>query len=538
MTGPTPVIDLFAGPGGLSEGFSRFQNERGAKVFSVRLSVEKDPHAHRTLELRSFFRQFPDGEAPDEYYEYLRGRVTRDALFGEYPIAADAAKLEAWRATLGQTDPGAVRARVEAAVSQANTWVLIGGPPCQAYSLVGRSRMQSKRGNRERKGRPFDSDLRHLLYIQYLRVIAEHAPAVFVMENVRGLLSAKLNGQGMFQQILRDLESPGFAAAQHGFHTRHGGLRYVITSLHPVAGDNQLNIDPDNRRPTDFVVRAEDFGVPQARHRLILIGIRQDILPRNVHLPYFRRERRPPVTTAQAIGDLPRLRSRITPQRSDTIQRWCAAASSLGKYLDGVPESPWLTLETIQGIREIASRLGSGAPLDTGDEFVPAKVGPMSNSGWVYDSRLEGVCNHAGRAHMEGDLRRYMFAAAYARITGRSPVLQQFPHVLLPDHRSAHSGSAFADRFRVQRGDEPATTVTSHISKDGHYFIHYDPYQCRSLTVREAARLQTFPDNYFFEGPRTFQYVQVGNAVPPLLARHIASFVYEVLAQRSEAKSS
>jgi site-specific DNA-cytosine methylase len=156
---------------------------------------------------------------------------------------------------------------------------------------------------------------------------------------------------------------------------------------------------------------------------------------------------------------------------------------------------------------------------------------------WIRDDVLTAVCNHSSREHMPTDLHRYLFAACFARIRHDTPRLRDFPKSLLPAHENVESAlrhANFADRFRVQTPDGPATTIVSHIAKDGHYYIHPDPRQCRSLTVREAARLQTFPDNYFFCGNRTEQYEQVGNAVPPLLARQIADIVYATLRQSQE----
>jgi DNA (cytosine-5)-methyltransferase 1 len=136
---------------------------------------------------------------------------------------------------------------------------------------------------------------------------------------------------------------------------------------------------------------------------------------------------------------------------------------------------------------------------------------------------------------MLADLGRYFFAALYGKVKKTSPKALDFPRELAPFHRNWRTGK-FADRFRVQLWDMPATTITSHISKDGHYFIHPDVAQCRSLTVREAARIQTFPDNYFFKGNRTEQFVQVGNAVPPFLAFKIASALWNLLSS-SQATS-
>jgi DNA (cytosine-5)-methyltransferase 1 len=230
-----------------------------------------------------------------------------------------------------------------------------------------------------------------------------------------------------------------------------------------------------------------------------------------------------PVPIKQVLNDLPRLRSGLSKEE-DSAQAWIHAVQE-------ITDARWLNNASLEqklkdALVSNASRVN--AILDRGSEFIPRSSKPEKHANWYCDSKLEGVCNHASRGHIRADLHRYFFAAVFAQTYGRSPLLEDFPRALLPKHGNVEEAlkeTKFNDRFRVQLADRPSTTVVSHIAKDGHYYIHYDPTQCRSLTVREAARLQTFPDNYYFEGPRTEQYRQVGNAVPPLLARQIARIV-------------
>jgi DNA (cytosine-5)-methyltransferase 1 len=303
-----PVIDLFAGPGGLGEGFSAFESASGDQPFRVALSIEKDPYAHQTLRLRSFFRQFPKGKAPALYYDVLRQTFPLDELPARLKANSpelfakwEAAEREAFHVELGSSEEAraAVSKRInEAITNKKEPWVLIGGPPCQAYSVVGRAR---NKGNLDYR---IEDDHRSSLYRQYLRIIADHWPTVFVMENVKGLLSATVNEKRVFDAIISDLQDPQTAFGREGESRR--SERYRIVPV--VAKSESLLRQLPN--PRDFVVESEKYGVPQVRHRVILVGIRQDI---DSDLPALTPTPGPSVN--QVISDLPRLRSGLSRKR-------------------------------------------------------------------------------------------------------------------------------------------------------------------------------------------------------------------------------
>ena len=492
------VIDLFAGPGGLAEGFSAAEDSTGNRAFKVALSIEKEAVPFRTLRLRAFFRQFPLRQAPDAYYDFLRGTLSHEKLLLAFPEEAGRAEQETWQVTLGETAHDLVDQRITTAIAGDKDWLLIGGPPCQAYSLVGRARNQWKPDHTPPGNHPF-----YFLYKEYIRVVEQHAPTAFVMENVPGLLSVidKQTGS-LIDYILKKLQEPG------------NGLRYYLYSM-------STGVWRTGDSPRKFLVRAEKFGLPQARHRIIIFGVRDDV-PDVSFIPLESVEG---IALKDIIGGLPPVRGGFSRQ-NDSLEAWKA-------HLQNMLSQPWFHwLEERQP--ETAKLMQSSTvtalllDLNRGGEFVACPMDAPALADWYADPRIQGQCHHATRGHLASDLWRYFFSACMTRVLGRSPRLEEYPPDLLPAHKNALEGK-FNDRFRVQYADTPAKTVTSHISQDGHYFIHYDPVQCRSLTVREAARIQTFPDNYFFCGGRTSQFEQVGNAVPPYLAHLIARRVYQAV---------
>lgn len=507
-----PVIDLFAGPGGLCEGFSSVFDATGERRFAVKVSIEKDPIAHRTLLLRAIFRKFPKGKVPSCYYEYVRGKITREQFLAHPDIkdVAEHAAKEARCAELGVTPPTEVDGWIREALGDQTDWVLIGGPPCQAYSLAGRSRLRSK------DVKKFEADAKHFLYTEYLRIIQEFAPAVFVMENVKGMLNSKNAGKHIFERILADLKAP------------RADLSYEIRSL--VIHKREGRLDPN-----DYVIEADDHGIPQSRHRVILFGIRSDVAaatPALAERPesFLLRKLAKKVGVSAALAGLPPLRSRLSKE-PDSQEAWMEALREAPLTLKGWRLPLRSDIEAaMEKFTKAAEKQATFGASFIQVEVAPGGAMPENLKDWYLDEELGGVLQHETRSHMRSDLHRYMFAACFAATQKYAPDLRNFPPRLLPDHVNVDEETIpFKDRFRVQMGKDPSSTVVAHIKKDGHYYIHPDPAQCRSLTAREAARLQTFPDNYFFEGTRTEQYGQIGNAVPPLLARQIGQIILDFM---------
>ncbi|MBR6200691.1 MAG: DNA cytosine methyltransferase [Spirochaetales bacterium] len=392
-------IDLFAGCGGLSEGFYR-------EGYNALLHLEIDPIACKTLRTRMKHYNYTDEEIEKAV---LCDDITRVGIIDE------------------------IESRLTDKVD-----IIIGGPPCQAFSTQGRAQDPDSMRN----------DPRNYLFENYLQILNHFKPKFFVFENVRGLLTAKPTGNKIFDIIISEMRKT-----------------YKVC---------------DN--PKIILLNAADYGVPQIRQRVILIGVRNDLAiePEEIYLNIVKTHSSNPddgipsyVTVRDAISDLPSLQA--------------------GEGADVCP------LTNNQNSNEYISM--------------------------IRDKTFESIYNHRARFHNEKDKERYRILSSHGNWQLKD--LQK----VRPDLVN-HDPKHFGNRYTVQEWDKPAKTICAHLYKDGNLFIHPDSKQARSFTVREAARVQSFPDDFYFEGSMTEQFKQVGNAVPPLMAQAFAialkSFLQEI----------
>ena len=435
-----PVIDLFAGPGGLGEGFSSLLNIDHERVFDIKLSIEVDEHAHKTLRLRSFYRQFKQHEVPEIYYNYIRENdlkkkdVIIKQIKEEYSEEWKHAEQEAWKYELPFKEETSkdskqkkgytlreivekhkeIDERINKSLEGEKEWLLIGGPPCQAYSLVGRSR--NKGINEE--------DHRVFLYKEYLRIIAKHHPAVFVMENVKGLLSAKVGEQKIFDWIKKDLKNPGTV------FKKLRSPKYKVYSFikKPDAYDNKGF--PIYKNDSDYLIKSEKYGIPQRRHRVILLGIREDVVFRTVNTLKTTVK----VKLKDVIDSLPPLRS--------GIGREIIGENEKGNHIYSKIENKQRNWEKAVNnsrakLRKLfpepdESKLFS-YPVTQGNNFVACLLSENLNplyENWYKDERLKGILNHETRTHLREDLCRYLFSALYLEKNGDFPKLKNYPEWL------------------------------------------------------------------------------------------------------------
>lgn len=415
--GKLNFIDLFAGAGGLSEGFIQ-------AGFNPIAHVEMNEFAAQTLVTRSAYYYFTQNGQASTYYDYLRGKITREALLDEVPRRIKDTVI--CETMADETLPGICK-RIDNIMKIRgikSVDVIVGGPPCQAYSLVGRAQSSHM-------DVPMAQDPRNKLYILYGRMLKKYRPKMFVFENVMGIESA--NGGSTWKNLKKYLRRVGY----------------------------EIECKEQN---------AADFGVLQSRRRMIIIGWLKDS---GMNYPEFA-----PVEVTAVVKDLFDDLPALTPGTG-------ATAYSRAKPSQYVTE---------HGLR-------------TADDV---------------------LTHHQARSNKDRDIEIYRTA-----IQLWNDGHKRLNYNDLPPHLKTHKNTtSFTDRFKVVEGDERCChTVLAHLSKDGHYFIHPDIEQHRSITVREAARLQSFPDSYYFEGPRTSQFVQIGNAVPPMMAKGIAEKIAEELRQ-------
>lgn len=406
--GKLNFIDLFAGAGGLSEGFI-------TEDFESLAYVEMDKDACETLKTREVYHYLRKNKKLNLYQKYLKKEISKEELYSNVPkILIESIFNETISEnTLKPLFKGINSVKKAKNIKEVD--LIIGGPPCQAYSLVGRARVGKENNNK---------DPRNYLYKYYNEFLKEFKPKMFIFENVPGLITA---GKGKYFEDMKKLFEKEY----------HVEARIILAS---------------------------DYGVLQNRKRVIIVGTRKDC--KNLSYPELKKIKNE-WKVADLLEDLPKIQA--------------GTEESISKY----DSKPTKYLEKFN--------------LRTDNDI---------------------LTDHLSRPLNQHDKKIYTIA-----IKKWNNKKDRFKYTDLPEEMRTHKNmTSFVDRFKVVAGNESASqTMVAHISKDGHYYIHPDLKQCRSITVREAARIQSFPDNYYFEGSRSAKFKQIGNAVPPLLGKILAN---------------
>ena len=456
MTKRIGIVDIFSGPGGLSEGFSAFRNTPENAPYEIAISIEKEASAHATLRLRSFLRKFTSG-FPPEYYDFLNGKTEEPDWNSLYPGEWKAAENEVRCLSLGDEGKEGI-ALLESRIAEirkhyGNNTMLIGGPPCQAYSLVGRSRNAGIAGYI-----PHD-DERNYLYREYVRVLKNLKPAIFVMENVKGMLSADIKGGRIFKKIMSNLRSSA------------GKENYRLFALSSTG--NKLHTEHD-LEPEDFVVRTEKHGIPQARHRVIIIGIRREIASILPDELWPQLSVRKLVSVGDVIGAMPRLRSGLS--RGDSNDTWKDeiqdAIILVRKNKQSFPEEKRKKFEHYLDQCALYISKDGNIPRESSFGTGLKKHCPDDLREWLIDDELDQLSNNTTRGHMPSDLARYLFASIFSKIHKKSPKSSEFPKALSPNHKKLENWKFFR---QIQSASIRSTIINSNQSYFQGWTLFYTP---------------------------------------------------------------